>query len=114
MSVCVYVCKCVVHECMCVCVCVAHTRFDACNNARLLYVSMCVCDVSPQERLIILSMLKFRICEHALTVTLALLCRCMHCVNGTVFLWQLSVHMEFPFDWFSVDPPLIAHMYMCM
>ena len=33
------------------CVCVAHTRFDACNNACLLYVSMCVCDVSPQERL---------------------------------------------------------------
>ena len=42
------------------------------------------------------------------------LCMCTHCVNETVFLWQLFMHVEFPRDWFSVDPPLTAHRYMCM
>ena len=32
-----------------------------------------------------------------------------HCVNETVFLWQLSVHVECSYEWFSIDPPLTAH-----
>ena len=39
-----------------------------------------------------------------------ILTHCTHCVNETVFLWQLAMHMEFPFDWFSVETGLMFFM----
>ena len=51
-----------------------------------------------------------RVCKHDLTVTLTLLCTLTHCVNETIYFWQLS---EFPYDWFSVHPPL-TYMHMCL